>query len=68
MLLRRLLISKDVIGLVGITKEVVLAPMDKHLEIWDRALYDSDLESTPEEREELAYDVKFAENPGKDVS
>ena len=64
----RLLIPKDVIGLVDIKKEVVLAPMDKHIEIWDRASYDKNLESTPEEREQLAYEVRFAEKPHDDVS
>lgn len=64
----RLLIPKDVIGLVDIKKEVVLSPMDRHLEIWDKATYDGDVESSPEEREQLAYEVKYAEKPEGDVS
>ena len=64
----RLLIPKDVIGLVGIKKEVTLSPMDRHLEIWDKATYEGDVESSPEEREQLAYEVKYAEKPDEDVS
>ena len=33
----RLLIPKDVVAMVGITKEVVISPMGKHLEVWDKA-------------------------------
>lgn len=64
----RLLIPKDIIGLVNIKKEVVLAPMDRHLELWDREAYEGALDSTPEEREELAYEVKFAERPSNELS
>ena len=64
----RLLIPKDIIGLVDIKKEVTLSPMDNHLEIWDKATYDGEVDSTPDDREQLAYDVKYAEKPDGDVS
>lgn len=64
----RLLIPKDVIGLVDIKKEVTLSPMDDHLEIWDKATYDGEVDSTADDREQLAYDVKYAEKPGDNVS
>lgn len=37
----RLLIPKDIIKEVGITKNVVLSPIKGCLEIWDKELYDS---------------------------
>ncbi len=64
----RLLIPKDIIGLVNIKKDVKLSPMDGHIEIWDLAMYNGDVDSTPEEREQLAYEVNYAEKPKKDVS
>ncbi|PIB28488.1 hypothetical protein BFP77_09450 [Maribacter sp. 4U21] len=64
----RLLIPKDIIGLVDIKKEVTLSPMDNHLEIWDKATYNREVDSTADDREQLAYDVKYAEKPGGNVS
>ncbi|WP_281540956.1 division/cell wall cluster transcriptional repressor MraZ [Maribacter aestuarii] len=64
----RLLIPKDIIGLVNITKEVTLSPMDNRLEIWDKATYDGEVDSAPESREELAYEVNYAEKPKDNVS
>lgn len=64
----RLLIPKDILGLVNIKKEIKLSPMDSHIEIWDLTTYNGEVESTPEQREELAYEVKYAEKPKKDVS
>lgn len=63
----RLLIPKDVITLVGITKEVVLAPIRKHIEIWDKELYDGSIKATKEEKVKLAKRVWKGEKPN-DVS
>ena len=63
----RLLIPKDVISLVGITKEVVLAPIRRHIEIWDKELYDDSIKATKEEKVKLAKRVWKGEKP-KDVS
>ena len=62
------MIPKDIIGLVNIKKEVTLSPMDNRLEIWDKATYDGEVDSAPESREELAYEVNYAEKPKDNVS
>ena len=63
----RLLIPKDVITLVGITKEVVLAPIRRHIEIWDKDLYNESIKATKEEKVKLAKRVWKGEKPN-DVS
>lgn len=50
----RLLIPKDVISMAGITKEVKIAPMGKHLEIWDKKTYEDAVTATKEEKKVLA--------------
>ncbi|RKR07798.1 MraZ protein [Maribacter vaceletii] len=58
----RLLIPKDVITAVGITKNVVLAPIGKRIEIWDKDLYDARISASKEEKVSLAKKVR---NTGK---
>ena len=49
----RLLIPKD-----GIKKNVVLAPIGKRIEIWDKDLYDARISASKEEKVSLAKRVR----------
>jgi MraZ protein len=64
----RLLIPKDIISLGGITKEVVIAPIGKRLEIWDKKAYDESINASKEEKVELAKRVMLGKKPSGDVS
>ena len=64
----RLLIPKDVIGLVGITKEVKIAPIGKHLEIWDKAAYEKAITASKKDKKELARRVMVDGKSKPDVS
>ena len=62
------LIPKDIISLAGISKEVVIAPIGKRLEIWDKKAYDESISATKEEKVKLAKRVMLGEKPSGDVS
>ena len=64
----RLLIPKDIISLAGISKEVVIAPIGKRLEIWDKKAYDESISATKEEKVKLAKRVMLGEKSEGDVS
>ncbi|WP_010519130.1 division/cell wall cluster transcriptional repressor MraZ [Croceivirga radicis] len=64
----RLLIPKDVIGMVGITKEIVIAPIGKHLEIWDKDTYEKAITATKEEKKALAKRVMSSNKNVDNVS
>lgn len=64
----RLLIPKDVISMVGITKEVKIAPMGKRLEIWDLKTYEDAVSATKEEKKVLAEKMVLKEKAKGDVS
>ncbi len=64
----RLLIPKNLITTVGITKDVVLASINKNLEIWDKALYEESIKAPAEENAKLARKVMGNEKPKEDVS
>lgn len=64
----RLLIPKDVITMAGISKDVVIAPIGKRLEIWDKKLYDQSITATKEEKKALANRVMLGEKSGGGVS
>ena len=53
----RLLIPKSITGLVGITKEVKIAPMGKYMEIWDLKKYNDRVSATKEKKKTLAQKV-----------
>lgn len=61
----RLLIPKDIISMVGITKEVKIAPMGKRLEIWDMQTYQAHITATKEEKKILVGKVMLG-SKGKD--
>jgi len=64
----RLLIPKEIIQLAGITKEVKVASIGKHLEIWDKALYDQTISASKEDKKALAKRVMDIKKPKGDVS
>lgn len=64
----RLLIPKDVINMVGITKEVVIAPIGKHLEIWDKDAYENVIQASKEEKKALAKRVMNSDKATGNVS
>lgn len=64
----RLLIPKDVISMVGIAKEVKIAPMGKHLEIWDKKTYEASIAATKEEKKILVDKVMLGAKEKNDVS
>lgn len=64
----RLLIPKDVISMVGITKEVKIAPMGRRLEIWDKKVYDAAVSATKEEKKVLADKMVLRDKAKGDVS
>lgn len=64
----RLLIPKNLITTVGITKDVVLASINKNLEIWDKALYEESIKAPAEENAKLARKVMGNEKPKDNVS
>ncbi len=54
----RILVPKELMEAIGMSKNVVLAPLIDHLEIWDKETYENMLNSlTNEEKEALAEDV-----------
>lgn len=53
----RLLIPKNLISIVGITKEVVLSSSINIIEIWDKDSYERVIEETAENFAELAEEV-----------
>lgn len=53
----RLLISKDLIGFSGITKEVVLASAVNILEIWDKNKYEQAIDDAASDFADLAEEV-----------
>ncbi|MEO1013360.1 MAG: division/cell wall cluster transcriptional repressor MraZ [Bacteroidota bacterium] len=64
----RLLISKNLITTVGITKDVTLACINKNLEIWDKTLYEETIKAPVDENTALARKVMGGEKPKEDVS
>ncbi len=62
----RLLIPKNLITTVGITKEVVLASIGKTIEIWDKDLYEESINSPAEEVAELARKVMLGKKSQDD--
>ena len=64
----RLLIPKNLGKMVGITKEVVLASMGKYLEIWDKDLYEEEINVSQEEGEILAKKVMGGEDKKDELS
>ncbi|MGC1515521.1 MAG: division/cell wall cluster transcriptional repressor MraZ [Maribacter sp.] len=64
----RLLIPKDIISMAGITKDVVIAPIGKRLEVWDQMAYDKSISATKEEKVKLAKRVMLGEKSAGDVS
>ncbi len=62
----RLLIPKNLITTVGITKEVVLASIGKTLEIWDKDLYEESINSPAEEVAQLARKVMLGKKSQDD--
>ena len=64
----RLLIPKDVISMAGISKEVVIAPIGKRLEIWDKNSYNKAISASKEQKKELAKRVMSGDKPKGDVS
>ncbi|CAG2533906.1 MULTISPECIES: division/cell wall cluster transcriptional repressor MraZ [Maribacter] len=64
----RLLLAKDVISLAGITKEVKIVPMRKHLEIWDVKEYEATISISKEEKKNLVKRVMLNKKDDKDVS
>ena len=53
----RLLISKDLIGFSGITKEVVLASAVNIIEIWDKEKYEQAIDDAASDFADLAEEV-----------
>ncbi len=54
----RILVPKELMEAIGMSKNVVLAPLIDHLEIWDKETYEKMLQSlTNEEKEALAEEV-----------
>ncbi|MEM9142873.1 MAG: division/cell wall cluster transcriptional repressor MraZ [Bacteroidota bacterium] len=64
----RLLIPKSLMITVGITKDVVLATINRNLEIWDKALYEQTIDAPVDEKTALARKVMGSEKPKADVS
>ncbi|MEL6917979.1 MAG: division/cell wall cluster transcriptional repressor MraZ [Bacteroidota bacterium] len=64
----RLLIPKNLVTMVGITKEVVLTSMGKYLEIWDKDLYEKEINVSPEEGANLAKKVMGGEDKKDELS
>lgn len=64
----RLLIPKDVISMVGISKEVKIAAMGKRLEIWGRQTYEAYVSATKEEKKALVNKVMLSDKSKGDVS
>lgn len=64
----RLLIPKNLISTVGITKDVVLTSMGKYIEIWDKDLYEESIKSTTKEGAKLAKKVMLGEKPKDELS
>ncbi len=62
----RLLIPKNLITTVGISKEVVLASIGKTIEIWDKDLYEESINSPAEEVAELARKVMLGKKSQDD--
>ena len=63
----RLLIAKEVMAMAGISKEVKIAPIRKHLEIWDLEVYEKAVIATKERKKELAGKVMLGKTK-EDVS
>ncbi len=53
----RLLISKDLMALTGIKKNVVMAAAGDRIEIWDKKAYDKFIKDSANDFEKLAEDV-----------
>ena len=63
----RLLIAKDVMQMAGISKEVKIAPIRKHLEIWNLEVYENAVKASKERKKELASKVMLGKTK-EDVS
>lgn len=63
----RLLIAKEVMAMAGIKKEVKIAPIRKHLEIWDLEVYENAVVASKERKKELAAKVMLGKTK-EDVS
>ncbi|MGB5821889.1 MAG: division/cell wall cluster transcriptional repressor MraZ [Saonia sp.] len=64
----RLLIPKNLVTMVGISKDIVLASMGKYLEIWDKDKYEDDIDAPPEEIASLAKKVMGGEDKKDELS
>lgn len=64
----RLLIAKEVMGMASINKEVKIAPIRKHLEIWDLQVYEKAVTATKERKKVLAGKVMLGKVNKEDVS
>ena len=63
----RLLIAKEVMSMAGISKDVKIAPIRKHLEIWDLEVYEKAVKASKERKRELAGKVMLGKGK-EDVS
>lgn len=64
----RLLIPKNLVTQVGITKEIVLLSMGKYLEIWDKDIYEERINVSLDKRKALARKVMGRAIDGDGVS
>ena len=62
----RLLIPKDLMGFGSISKDIVLASAGTHIEIWDKASYESKLSNPETDIATLAEEVMGSLNTGAD--
>ena len=64
----RLLISKDLVGFAGISKEIVVTSAVNIIEIWDKDKYEKAIEDASVDFADLAEEVMGQDNDGDGIS